>query len=82
MAAATLRTGMAGMFGRVVGEHHVHGFEYGEALLDPLEQAAGSCSCSCRRSRRDIHIDLRSLFLAFGFGITHQAPALHKGQHQ
>ena len=80
MAAATLRTGMAGMFGRVVGEHHVHGFEYGEALLDPLEQAAGSCSC--RRSRRDIHIDLRSLFLAFGFGITHQAPALHKGQHQ
>jgi hypothetical protein len=47
-------------------------------LLDPLEQAAGGCRCR----RRDIHIDLRSLLLAFGFGITHQAPALHKGQHQ
>lgn len=78
MAAAALRTGMAGMFGRVVREHHVHGFKDGEALLDPLEQAAGGCRCR----RRDIHIDLRSLLLAFGFGITHQAPALHKGQHQ
>jgi len=78
MAAATLGTCMADMFGRVVREHHVLGFQYGEALLDPLQQAASGCRCCWR----DIHIDLRALLLAFGFGITHQAPALQKGQHQ
>ena len=78
MAAATLRTGMAGMFGRVVREYHVLGFKYSEALLDALEQATGGCRCRCR----DVHIDLSSLLLAFGFGITHQAPALHKGEQQ